>query len=103
MTTIIVRSIRRETSAFVMTLPNTEDGMEILKSVRAAYKEEGKTLIRYGRGPRRQIYEERAKDSKNWESRFPWTPSNNRFYRPKLSDCTHFDVYVNSRRKRNWL
>ena len=99
-TTVIVRVTKRVSKAYLMTIPNTDDGRELFKLVNAAFKAEGKYLTRCGRGSRKAAFFEAAQNPKNWEHRVsnefpnarPWL---NGHYRPKLGlkACTRFDVY----------
>lgn len=87
--------------SYLATFENTVEGMESFEKVREVFRGFGNRVVRYGRGPRKKIYAELAKDPKNWESRHPWTPWQNNHYRPRLGVCTHFDVYTYPVRKKN--
>ena len=89
-------------NTYLLTLPATRAGWAALKSLRKVAKVSGKTLVWYGRGSRKAAFEKRAKNPNAWEFGRTWQPWYNHHYRPKKTECTHFDVYVNTRRDRDW-
>ena len=96
---VIVRVAQRASKSYLMTIPNTENGRALLKTIRAKFKLEGKPLRVYGRGSGKASCLATIKDDPNcWEAIAmrinpeckPW---NRMFYRPKMKYAERFDVY----------
>ncbi len=105
MTTIsvtIVPTKKTRCPNYLATIPNTPDGLIVYAGLRKAYRESGRPLRAYGRGPRHAAFKDAAQNPQNWEHGVMERirPENlgtviNRHYRPKIKSkfCTHFDVY----------
>lgn len=85
--------------SYLATFENTRAGRASFKKVAALFRDMGNNVRRYGRGPRRSIFERLAKDPSAPEYGRQWTRWQNNHYRPRIGVCTHWDAYIYRKEK----